>query len=190
MSGTTGTPGNQTRGERVPAIERATGRPWSEWVAVFEAHGARSLTHPEIAKLALATMPAGVDNEEWWAQGTAIAYEQHAGIRVPGQSSTGDFRVSASRTLPLGREAALAAWVTAHAEDPEQLGHATSGARTSETAKRSFFRFSLEGAGKVEVSATPKDAQRTTLAISQDGLASGERIEEWRAHWKAQLAAL
>lgn len=190
MSGPSDTPGNQTRGDRIPAIERATGRPWSEWVAVFEAHGARSLSHPEIAKLALATMPPEVENSGWWAQGTAIAYEQHAGLRVPGQSSTGDFRVSASRTLPLGREAALAAWVAAHGEDIEQLGHAVTGVRTSETAKRSFFRFSLDGAGKVEVSASPKDAEKTIVAISQDRLADGDRIEEWRAHWKAQLAGL
>lgn len=190
MSGPSSTQGNLTRGERVPAIERATGRPWAEWVAVFEAHGARSLGHAEIAKLALATMPAGVDNEAWWAQGTAIAYEQHAGLRVPGQSSTGGFRVSASRTLPLGREAALEAWLAQHAAAAEHLGHAVSGARSSETAKRAFYRFSLDGAGKVEVSATPKDAEKTVVAISQDGLTDGERIEEWRAHWKAQLAAL
>ncbi|KIP52633.1 hypothetical protein [Leucobacter komagatae] len=190
MNSMTGPTGNDTRGERVPAVERATGRSWSDWLAVFDAHGARSLSHAEIAKLALATMPPGVDNEGWWAQGTAIAFEQHVGLRVPGQSSTGDFRVSASRTLPVDRDAAIAAWVAANGAAAEHLGHSVSGLRTSETAKRSFVRFSLGGAGKVEVSAAPKDAGKTVLAVSHEGLADGSVIERWRAHWKAQLGAL
>ncbi|GAA1584771.1 hypothetical protein GCM10009692_25650 [Leucobacter aridicollis] len=190
MSTTNGGTGNNTRGERVPAIERATGRQWADWVSVFDAHGARSLGHTEIAKLALATMPPNVENEEWWAQGVAIAFEQHAGLRVPGQSSAGDFRVSASRTLPLERDAALAAWVERFGDAAEHLGHEVTGARSSRTEKRSFWRFSLTDAGKVEVSATAKDPARTILAISQDGMSSGERIEEWRAYWKAQLAQL
>ena len=190
MNATSDTTGNNTRGERVPAIERATGRVWTDWVAVFDAHGARSLGHAEIAKLALATMPPNVENEEWWAQGVAIAFEQHAGLRVPGQSSTGDFRVSASRTLPLERDAALTAWTDRFGEAAEHLGHEVSGSRSSRTEKRSFWRFTVAGAGKVEVSATAKDATKTILAISQDGMSSGERIEEWRAYWKAQLAQL
>ncbi|WP_146120077.1 hypothetical protein [Leucobacter massiliensis] len=40
-----------------------------------------------------------------------------------------------------------------------------------------------------EVPATPNGGT-TVLAVSQDGLASGERIEEWRAHWKGLLSAL
>lgn len=182
--------GNQTRGERVPAIERATGRPWDEWLAVFTAHGARSLSHTEIAGLALSTMPPGVANEEWWAQGVAIAFEQHVGLRVPGQSSTGSFRVSASRTLTLDRDAALESWATAYGAVAHHLGHTVTDRRSSRTDKRSFWRFNLAGAGKVEVAATPKGEGKTTLAISQDGLPDGEQIEQWRAHWKAQLAAL
>lgn len=183
--------GNQTRGERIPAIERATRRPWDEWVAYFDSHGARTLEHPAIAKLARPEIPADLEKPDWWAQGVAIAYEQHVGLRVPGQSSTGTFRVSASRTLPVDRDAALGLWAAAHDELPEHLGHRVEDRRSSRTAKRSFRRFSLDGAGKVEVSATEgKDNAKTILAVSQEGLADGERIEEWRAYWKSLLQAL
>ena len=183
--------GNQTRGERIPAIERATNRPWNEWVAYFDSHGARTLDHPAIAKLARPEMPADLDSPDWWAQGVAIAYEQYVGLRVPGQSSTGTFRVSASRTLPVDRDAALDLWLAAHDEASEHLGHAASDHRSSRTDKRSFRRFSLDGAGKVEVAATEgKDPAKTILSVSQDGLPDGERIENWRAHWKALLKAL
>ena len=185
----TGRGGNRTRAESIPAIERATGREWSAWVALFEAQGARSLGHGEIARIARAAMPDDLQNPDWWAQATAIAYEQHTGLRVPGQSSGGDFRVSVSRTLPLDRDAAIEAWVSAHGERAEHLGHAPGEPRPSRTEKRSFWRFPLDGAGRVEVSATPK-GDKCILGVSHTGLADGDRIEEWRAYWKALLAEL
>lgn len=184
------TDGNKTRASNIPAIERATGLAWQEWLAMFERSGARKLGHAKIAELALAHMPASLDNREWWAQGTAIAFEQHVGLRVPGQSAAGDFRVSVSRTLPLGRAVALAGWVERFGPEDAHLGHAVSHRRDSETPRRAFHRFSLEGAGKVEIAATPKDESKTILAISHEGLLTGERIEQWRAYWKAQLAEL
>lgn len=184
--------GNRTRGESVPAIERSTGRPWAEWVAIFESQGARAMTHAEISRIARAAVPEDLQNPDWWAQGIAIAFEQHAGLRVPGQSSTGSFRVSASRTLAADRDEAVEAWASGPGgAATEHLGHGLAGeARRSRTEKRTFWRARLEGAGKVEVSAVAKDEDRIILAISHDDLPDGERIEEWRAHWKALLAEL
>ena len=182
--------GNRTRGGRLPAIERASGRPWAEWVALFEARGAAGLGHAEIARIARAALPDALENPDWWAQGVAIAYEQHAGLRVPGQSASGTFRVSASRTVPLGRDAAIAAWTAAHGDRAEHLGVPAGPARASRTEKRSFLRFDLPGTGRVEVAATPKDDARSSVAVSLEGLADGSQIEAWRAHWKALLAEL
>lgn len=181
---------NATRPESVPAIERATNRDWASWLEIFQAHGAAKLGHAQIAKIARAAVPESLQNPDWWAQGIAIAFEQHAGLRVPGQGSDGLFRVSASRTMALDRDAAIEAWVAAHGDATEHRGCAVQKPRRSRTEKRSFWRFDLEGGGRVEVSATPKGDDRVTLGVNQDGLASGEEIEEWRAHWKALLAAL
>lgn len=148
------------------------------------------MSHTNIAALALELTPPALPNERWWAQAVAIAFEQHAGLRAPGQSAAGDFRVSVSRTLPVGRATALAMWIAAFGADDAHLGHTVSNRRDSETAARAFHRFSLEGAGKIEVAATPKDAAKTVLSISQTALDSGEQIEEWRAYWKAQLTRL
>ena len=182
--------GNDTRPGNVAALERAAGRSWADWVRVFEAAGADRLDHTAIARLALAEMPHGLENPEWWAQAASVAYEQHAGIRVPGQSSRGTFRVSASRTIGLDRDAAIEAWIAAHGEVSEHLGHVIGEPRPSRTEKRSFWRFGLEGAGRVEVSATPKGEDRVVLAVTHDGLPDGERIEEWRSHWKSLLAEI
>ena len=184
------TNGNQTRAGNVSAIERATKRVWAEWITYFETKGAATLDHASIARLALSHMPADLENPEWWAQGVAIAYEQHAGIRVPGQSAAGDFRVSVSRTVTLERDDALAAWISRFGAAASHRDHAVTNVRTSQTDKRAFYRFSLEGAGKVEVASAAKDTEKTIVTIGQTGLPTGEQIEEWRAYWKAQLHEL
>lgn len=181
---------NNTRAESIPGIERATGRSWADWVEIFESQGARTLPHPKIAIIARAAVPETLANPDWWAQGIAIAYEQHAGLRVPGQSSTGTFRVSASRTLTADRDDIIEAWAAANDHRTEHLGHAAGEPRRSRTEKRTFWRLDLEGAGRVEVAASQKTEDKIIIALSQDGLPDGERIEEWRAHWKSLLAEL
>lgn len=179
-----------TRANSVPALERATGRGWEEWLAHFAAHDAASLPHPEIARIARGFMPAELQNPDWWAQGAAIAFEQHAGLRVPGQSSTGAFRVSASRIVTMDRDTAIEAWVAGPGAVSEHLGHAGSEPRRSRTDKRTFWRIDLEGAGRVELAAAEKDAARSQLALQHTGLDSAEQIGTWRAHWKQLLARL
>lgn len=185
-------PENQTRAGNIPALERATGRSWAEWISYFEANAAASLPHSEIARLAQEAMPATLENPDWWAQGAAIAFEQHAGLRVPGQSSTGSFRVSVSRTLPFDRDTAVEAWAAGPGSATEHLGHTASSPRRTRTDKRTFWRTDLTGAGRVEFAASPhpKDADRSAVTIAHDGLPTAEEIERWRAHWKALLAAL
>ena len=181
--------GNKTRAGNVPALERASGRSWQEWLDLFEAAGAAKLSHPEIARVALAALPAALENPGWWAQGAAIAFEQHAGLRVPGQSSTGDFRVGANRTVEFDRDAAIERW-TALFADAEQRGHGFTNLRESRTAVRTFWRASLGGAGKFEIAASEKGEGRALLAIQHAGLAGPDEIEAWRAHWKARLNEL
>lgn len=184
--------GNRTRAGNVPALERATGRSWADWLAHFEARGAASLGHAEIARIAREAMPDDLQNPDWWAQGAAIAFEQHAGLRVPGQSSSGTFRVSASRTVPLDRDAAVEAWAAGPGTAAQHLGFVASEPRRSRTEKRTFFRFDLDGAGRVEVAATPnpKDPAKATLGVNHEGLTDGDAVEAWRAHWKALLAEI
>jgi len=134
---------------QIAGLERVSGVSWAEWLTAFDAAGARSLPHNKIARIALDFMPEGVKNPEWWAQGAAIGYEYEVGIRLPGQSSTGTFRVNASRTIPGDRDAAIEEWIARHGRGAEQLGHEVSKQRTSRTEKRSFWRASLEGAGKL-----------------------------------------
>lgn len=182
--------GNKTKASNIAALERASERSWPDWITLFETAGAAKLPHPEIARIASDAMPRTLQNPDWWAQGAAIAFEQHAGLRVPGQSSTGDFRVSASRTMPVDRDEAIERWVTNPGERANHLGHTVSQVRQSRTVKRSFWRAALNGAGKLEVAAEAKGDGRSIVTIQHTGLGDAEHIEAWRAHWKKCLGEL
>src|SRR5699024_11760613 len=91
------------------AIAQATGRAWDKWFSQLEDTGARTMNHTEIAQKALELMPDATDNKEWRAQGEAVAFEQQAGLRKPGQSSDGDFKFSVSKTFAGDKEAELQA---------------------------------------------------------------------------------
>lgn len=182
--------GNRTTASNIPALEGATKRSWAEWLQLFEQAGATALAHPEIARIARQAMPGELQNPDWWAQGVAIAFEQSAGLRVPGQSATGEYRVGASRTLSLSREEATERWDALNSGRAEQGGHRVADVRRSTTAKRSFWRATLEGAGQVEVSVEAKGEDRSVCTVQHTRLLEADSIETWRAHWKSRLAEL
>lgn len=122
-----------TKGSNIPAIERATGRSWADWVALIDAAGGRELPHPDIARVTHGVLDGVIDSSGWWAQGVAIAYEQHIGRRLPGQSPDGTFQASASRTLPDDPLAARARWITLLADDAALRAAGAGEARLTET---------------------------------------------------------
>ncbi len=67
------------------AIRGGTGRGWDEWLALLDAWGGTSKTHPEIATFL--NEVHGVDG--WWAQGVTVGYERARGMRAVGQLPDG-----------------------------------------------------------------------------------------------------
>lgn len=102
---------------RIEAIERATDRPWEDWLAYMASIDAHDLDHHAIATQLLTELEGMVDNIGWWAQATAVAYEQHSGRRVPGQQPDGTFRTSVSRSTPLDMSGLMDAWTAFAAAD-------------------------------------------------------------------------
>lgn len=172
-------------------IARATGRPWDDWVALLEEAGARELTHTAIAKLTLEHMPAAVKQPEWWAQGTAIAYEQHVGLRVPGQSCDGDFQLSTSRTVAGDKDLALAAWLEL-VDGREEFGGVPieAPAATSSTEKWRYWRVPLADGTRVALNFSDKKNGKSTVGLTHTKLDSAEAIEYWKPVWKDLLAQL
>ena len=183
--------GRMVKSSNTASIASATGRPWDEWVEVLERAGARELGHTAIARLTLAHMPDSVERAEWWAQGTAIAYEQHAGLRVPGQSCSGDFQTSASRTVAGDKDTALQAWMAVVAGRDEFGGVPVEAEpSTSSSEKWRYWRAPLADGTRVTVNFSDKAGGKASVGLAHTKLDSAEAIEFWRPVWKELLGRL
>ncbi|WP_201120323.1 hypothetical protein [Enteractinococcus helveticum] len=173
------------------AIAAATNRPWQRWVQLLEDAGARHMNHSQIAVLALELMPADVEQKEWWAQGTAVAFEQHAGLRVPGQTSTGDFQVSTSRIVGGDKDQVLEAWLELVGSRTEFGEVPIEGeASTSSTDRWRYWRVSLSDGTRVVVNINDKQAGKALVGLQHFKLDSAEAVAYWRPIWKDVLAQL
>lgn len=170
---------------RIEAVERATGRSWDDWLAFMASIGADRLSHHEIAAALLAELEGMVDNLGWWAQATAVAYEQYVGRRVPGQRPDGTFQTSASRSTSLGMEALIAAWTDFAATDQGILGRVTGDVRVSGTANRIRWRTKGRDGTAYLVISEPKKDGTASLVVQILGTATLEDNVEAKEAWLA-----
>lgn len=127
----------------------------------------------------------------WWAQGITVAYEQHIGRRVPGQTSTGAFEMSATRTMAGTMDDALETWIRLMAGRAAIDGVALDGmAESSVTEKWRYWRCRLDDGSRVVVTIGPKGPGKALLDVQHTKLSSSEDIERWRKVWKAELTRL
>ena len=167
------------------AIENATGKSWTEWLAFYEQMGAAALSHKEIARRTFEDGGA----TGWWSQTLTVAYEQHIGRRVPGQDCEGEFSVSVSRTMTGDMDIALQWWLDAVDGGEEFSGIAiTSGPDVNKTEKWRYWRAGLADGSRVNVNIYEKAPDKSGLGIQHEKLESTDHIEHWRAFWKQFLA--
>lgn len=173
------------------AIANGTGRCWEVWVELLDDSDAREMTQAAIAKVALELMPEAVSQKEWSAQSTAVAFEQYAGLRKPGQISTGDFQLSASRTVPGSKNDALQAWLKV-IEPYNQFGGVPihDEASTSHTDKWRYWRAGLEDGTRVTVTIGDKPGGKATVGLQHSKPDSADAIDAWRPVWKDLLSDL
>lgn len=173
------------------AIAAGTGRPWDQWVKLLEQAGARTKDHTTIAALALELMPESVSQKAWWAQSAAVAFEQYAGLRAPGQSSSGDFQFSTTRTVTGDMDNVLQAWLALVTDRDEFGGVPIDGPpTTSHTDRWRYWRVRLADGSRVVVNIRNKTPEKASLALEHSKLASAEAIETWRPVWKELLATI
>jgi len=171
------------KNSRIEAVERATGRSWDDWLAYFDSIGAAKLSHHEIATALIAELDGKVDNLGWWAQATAVAYEQHVGRRVPGQRPDGTFQTSVSRSTPLSMDALMQAWTDFAAADQAVLDMIVGEVRVSGTANRITWRAKARDAESIIVISEPKKDGTASLVVQCIGTPTLERNVEAKEAW-------
>lgn len=179
--------GDGVTSARIPGIERATGRPWDDWLRFLDGVGAAQLDHRAIAARVHEQLDGVVASPGWWAQSVAVAYEQHVGRRVPGQRADGTFEVSVSRSSALGTDELMSAWCAFAAAD-DAVGRLVGGdARVRRTDRRSTWRADGVDGSRVVVTSEPKKDGTASLVVTQTGLATREVSGTVREQWVGVL---
>lgn len=173
------------------AIERTTRRAWAQWVQVLDDAGADALPHREIVGIVYDHMPSDIDNPGWWAQSVAVAYEQHHGLRRPGESRAGEFQASVSKTYRGDMDAALQAWVQ-RVEGQDSFGGVPlhGEPETSSSERWRYWRAALADGSRVAVTISDKPGGKSSVGVGHTKLSSPEEVERWKLIWRELLTSL
>lgn len=169
------------------ALRGATGKDWPQWFAVLDAWGATSRNHTEIARHV--REDHGVDG--WYAQSVAVGYEQERGLREVGQSSTGQWRTSGSKTIAASPAEVIEAFAD-EAVRRRWLPDANLTLRTHRPAKSVTADFKdAEGTTtRISVTLTVKDPEKTVVGVGHEKLRDAAEVAAYKVFWRERLAAL
>ncbi|MGW7083590.1 hypothetical protein ACWGH2_08835 [Streptomyces sp. NPDC054871] len=188
MSGRTGHTGKRiTEKLSDDALREATGKDWSQWFEVLDAWGATSRTHTEIARHV--REEHAVDG--WYAQSVAVGYEQERGLRQVGQSSTGEWRTSGSKTI----EATAARVIEAFTDEEVRrhwLPDADLTLRTHRPAKSltADFKDATGTTTRISVTLTVKAPEKTVVGIGHEKLRDAAEVAAYKVFWRERLTTL
>lgn len=170
-------------GQSDESVQRATGRNWSEWVALLDAVDAHTWPHPDIARWIRANVD---DVSGWWSQSVTVGYERIKGLRAVGQRRDGSYEINRSRTI----RADLAAVYRACA-DPAQWPSWMPGAdgEVTSTIEDRSVRIAWHDGTRVQLYLTDK-GDRVSLAAQHGGLDDPDAADAAKADWGRRLDTL
>jgi uncharacterized protein YndB with AHSA1/START domain len=178
-------PPDKLNGISSAAVEKATGKTWTQWLRVLDKAGAGSMPHKEIALYLAERHGVG----DWWSQMVTVGYEQARGLRQKHQKPDG-FEVSSSKTVNAPVADLFAAF-----QDPRRrvkwLSGATLEIRKATPAKSLRITWDPAGAAStISADFYVKGPGKSSVSLSHGKLASAAEARRMKAFWAARLAAL
>ncbi|MGB8938761.1 MAG: hypothetical protein WCD21_00745 [Streptomyces sp.] len=169
------------------ALREATGKTWPQWFALLDAWDGTSHNHTEIARHI--REEHGTDG--WYAQSVAVAYEQERGLREVGQSSTGAWRTSGSKTIATSAARAIEAF-TDETVRTRWLPGIDLTLRTHRPAKSvtADFKDATGTTTRISVGATVKTPEKTTVAVAHEKLRDAAEVATYKKFWHERLTEL
>lgn len=168
------------------ALRAATGKDWSEWLALLDAAGAaaRKLDHPRVLELAMQSLP---DSARWWAQMVSVGYERARGLREKHESCNGEFQATLSRTFPVPLFAAFAAFADASLRGDWLDAPALSFTKLN-AGKNIRARWPDGAVLDIRFNASAPD--RCQIVVDTMKLDDKAAVEQAKAFWQAQFERL
>lgn len=173
---------------RIKPIEKATGRPWAEWLEYMDSIDAKQLNHHEIATKVFEQLDGKLENPGWWAQAVTVAYEQHIGKRVPGQQSDGSFQASISRATKLEMKELMGKWESFAANDKEVLTMIEGEVRVGGTQKRMSWRAKAPDGSAIIILSEPKAGGSASIVLQIMSVKTQRLSAEAKAKWAQVLS--
>lgn len=164
------------------AAEKATGQPWSVWMALLDEAGGREMNHKQLVDYLSRNHPIS----GWWIQQIAVTYENSRGLRQKHEMPDG-YQISRSRTLAAPAEAVFNAWL-----DESIRGRWLPGAIFSirKATPHKSVRLAWGDGSAVEARLTGKGPDKTSLTVQHNKLADAGAAEQMKAYWAAALERL
>ncbi len=164
------------------ALQKATGRTWSEWVQLLDAFGAKEKPHRDIARFVLAQ--GNVSG--WWSQSVSVGYERIRGLRAIGQRRSGTWEANKSRTI-----AAPAAVLFDAIANTRKRAKWMGGVKlTVRSSSQKSIRAVLDDGTAVQFYIDPKGEAKSTVTVQHVKLAEKAGADRMKLFWGEKLNAL
>jgi hypothetical protein len=163
------------------AIKAKTGKDWDYWFAALDEAGAAKRDHKAIVKYLFTKLNVG----PWWGQMIAVSYERARGMRAVNQRRSGEFSVSASRSMDVG----LAKLFAVATSRPTEWFPKGAFEETSRT-KDKYWRGKWKKDGRLEIGFVAKGPGRSQISVQSNKLADAAAVGTERAAWKKALDRL
>lgn len=169
------------------AVQKATGKGWSEWLKILDRDGAKKMSHSEIA--ALLSERHGVP--PWWSQMVTVGYEQARGMRAK-HEKPGGFEISASKTVGVPLAALFRAWNDGTLRQKWLPGAdlAVRKATPSKSMRITWDSAKGKDATSVSVNFYAKPEGRSMVSLNHGKLKSAAAGEKAKRFWAARLEAM
>jgi hypothetical protein len=164
-------------------IKAKTGCSWERWVKALDHHGAKEMSHRDIA--ALVNQKYKING--WWSQSVTVGYERIKGLRARGQRRDGTYEANKSRTFDVPVAKLFDAWTDANVRRRWLDGDNVK-VRTA-TAPKSI-RLGWSDGSIIAVGFMPKGKSRSSVALSHTKLPDKATADRLKTFWSDQLEAL
>ena len=164
------------------AVAKATGRTWTEWLALLDRAGARNLSHRAIVRL----LQSRRELSDWWRQMVAVGYEQARGLRVEHPRADG-FEISVSKTIAAPVDRAFAAFREAALRE-QWLPRLPLTVRKATPHKSIRIRWPDDTS--LSVNFWPKGPLKCQVVPEHGNLTTPESADRMKVFWTEKLEAL